>query len=225
VNVYLVGAKNPETGRQIAAQEHHDPDFVVKGFLDNDTVRWGSEFLGRPVLGGLDCVESIVARDPDARFVNLITGSTLARYEVSAALVQQGGRLTNLVHPSVDLADVTIGVGNYIQDGVAVQAGARIGDNVSIHVGAIVAHESIVGHSSFIAHAVSVSGEVIIADGTFIGTNASIVPRRTIGRWATVGAGSVVVKDVAPGTVVAGNPARVLRTLEDLPASGDIFTA
>lgn len=45
-----------------------------------------------------------------------------------------------------------------------------------------------------------------------IGSNATILPGITIGEGAIVGAGSVVTKDVAPHTVVAGNPARVLRT-------------
>jgi acetyltransferase-like isoleucine patch superfamily enzyme len=44
-----------------------------------------------------------------------------------------------------------------------------------------------------------------------IGTSATILCGVTIGEGAVVGAGSVVTKDVPPGVVVAGNPARVLR--------------
>ena len=47
-----------------------------------------------------------------------------------------------------------------------------------------------------------------------MGSGATILAGVTIGEGAIVGAGSVVTKDVPPRTVVAGNPARVLRTLD-----------
>lgn len=54
---------------------------------------------------------------------------------------------------------------------------------------------------------------VLIGDHVWIGTRAIILPGVTIGDGAVIGAGSVVTKDVPPNGVVAGNPARLLRTL------------
>jgi acetyltransferase-like isoleucine patch superfamily enzyme len=54
-------------------------------------------------------------------------------------------------------------------------------------------------------------GEVVIEDGGDIGMGAVILPGITIGKGAQVGAGTVVTKNVEPFTVVAGNPARLLR--------------
>jgi acetyltransferase-like isoleucine patch superfamily enzyme len=51
--------------------------------------------------------------------------------------------------------------------------------------------------------------------GASIGSNCTILSNVTIGEHAIVGAGSVVTKDVPPATVVAGNPARILRRLND----------
>jgi acetyltransferase-like isoleucine patch superfamily enzyme len=51
--------------------------------------------------------------------------------------------------------------------------------------------------------------------GASIGSGATILCNVTIGENAIVGAGSVVVKDVAPNTIVAGNPARKLRSTND----------
>lgn len=52
---------------------------------------------------------------------------------------------------------------------------------------------------------------VCIDEGAWVGTDAFIGPGVTIGRGAVVGARSVVVRDVAPFTIVAGNPARFIR--------------
>lgn len=56
--------------------------------------------------------------------------------------------------------------------------------------------------------------KTLVAKGASIGANATILPGVTIGEGAMVGAGSVVTKNVAPHTVVAGNPAKQIRTLE-----------
>ena len=222
MNVYLVGAKNPETRRQLLAQQRANGRFRPVGFIDNDAEKWGTTFVDLPVLGGFSVVPRILADDPHARFVNLITGSTKARYETSAELAGLGCRFTNLVHPSIDLTDVELGVGNYIQDGVILQAGVTIGNNSSVHIASLIAHECVLGNSVFVAHACSVSGEVTIGDGAFVGTNATLIPRITIGNWATIGAGSVVTKDVAAGATAVGSPARAVRHADDLPPSGDI---
>ncbi|MDH4236354.1 MAG: hypothetical protein OEV17_03815 [Nitrospira sp.] len=56
-------------------------------------------------------------------------------------------------------------------------------------------------------------GKVDIHDKAWIGLDAIILKGVTIGEGAIVGAGSVVSKDVPPFTIVAGNPARVVREL------------
>lgn len=58
-------------------------------------------------------------------------------------------------------------------------------------------------------------GKVIIGDWVYIGTNALIMPGVTIGDNVLVAAGSVVTKSVPSGMVVAGNPARVVCTIDE----------
>ncbi len=53
-----------------------------------------------------------------------------------------------------------------------------------------------------------------IGNGAWIGAKAIILKGVTIGEGAIVGAGSVVTRDVAPYTIVAGNPARFIRNTE-----------
>lgn len=60
-----------------------------------------------------------------------------------------------------------------------------------------------------------------IGDMAWIGAGAMILPGRKIGEGAVVAARAVVTRDVEPWTVVAGNPARVIRTREILPLAVD----
>lgn len=61
-------------------------------------------------------------------------------------------------------------------------------------------------------------GKIEILDNCQIGVNVTILPNVTIGPNAVVGAGSVVTKDVPANVVVAGNPARVICTLDEYEA-------
>lgn len=81
-----------------------------------------------------------------------------------------------------------------------------------IHVG----NNSIIGYNSTIlAHEYLIEeyrlGHVYIGDRVMIGANVTILPGVTIGDGATVAAGSVVHRDVEAGSVVVGNPLRVIR--------------
>lgn len=86
-----------------------------------------------------------------------------------------------------------------------------------IHIG----KNTVIGYNSTIlAHEYLIKeyriGDVIIGDEVMIGTNSTILPGVTIGNKAVVAAGTVVHKDVAPGTFVAGNPMRIIFTNEEM---------
>ena len=91
--------------------------------------------------------------------------------------------------------------------------GLTIGNNVGIGPGVIVTtsnHGDPVGGETRLAAAL-VTEPVVIEDDVNIGVGAIILPGVRVGRGSRIGAGAVVTKDVAPGRVVAGVPARVLR--------------
>lgn len=220
MKIYLLGAANPETIRMIRALQRSSPNLEFPGLLDNDLAKHGTDFYGLPILGGCELIPQLAG--PGVGFVTLITGSTRARYETGRGIVAAGGTLVNFIHPSVDLSMTHWGAGNYIQEAVVTQAEVRVGDNCSIHMGAVIGHESTIGNSVFIAHAVSVSGCCHIGDGTFIGTNATLLPHVKIGKWATIGAGSVVTKDVPDYAVAVGNPAKVIKFNESIYENGSV---
>ena len=221
IKLVCLGAKNPETIRVTKAVEKEDKNFSLMGFIDNDKNKWGKSFYGYKVLGGIDQVKKLAKKG--VVFCNIITGSTSARYETSKEIIRHGGTLINLIHPMVNLDMVTLGQGNYIQDGVIIQAGVTIGDNSSIHIGSLISHQSIIGNSVFISFGVNVSGEVIIEDGVFMGAGSCVLPRLTIGKWSIVGAEAVVLKDVPPYSVVVGNPARIIKHTNINYSDGKIY--
>ena len=84
-----------------------------------------------------------------------------------------------------------------------------IEDNVMIAMNVSV----ITNNHDFYDRAVLTVKDVHIKKNAWIGAGAIILPGVTIGENAIIGAGSVVTKDVAPNTVVAGNPAKVIKEL------------
>lgn len=66
-------------------------------------------------------------------------------------------------------------------------------------------------------------GGPVVEDYARIGANSTILPGVRIGRNSLVGAGSVVVKDIPPDSVAAGNPARVIKKIDELECPAGFF--
>ncbi|PKO24173.1 MAG: galactoside O-acetyltransferase [Chloroflexi bacterium HGW-Chloroflexi-1] len=90
-----------------------------------------------------------------------------------------------------------------------------IGDRVAIAPRVTLVTASDPNWSRLAAIFPPVRGRIVIRQDAWLGVGVSVMPNVTIGDGAVVGAGSVVTQDVPPWTVVAGVPARVVRTLSD----------
>ena len=117
------------------------------------------------------------------------------------------------IHPSAVVSpSAKIGEGTVVMAGAVINAGAVIGKHCIINTGASVDHECVLGDYVHIAPHTALCGQVHIGEGTLMGVGSCAIPCMTIGSWATVGAGAVVVKDIPDGVTVVGNPARVIKS-------------
>jgi UDP-perosamine 4-acetyltransferase len=105
---------------------------------------------------------------------------------------------------------VELGEGTALLPGAVVNAATVLGRGVIVNTNASVDHDNRIGDFSHVAPGVAIGGGVTIGARALIGLGARVIPGITIGDDAVVGAGAVVVRDVAPGVVVVGNPARPL---------------
>lgn len=137
----------------------------------------------------------------------------------------------------VNLYGCFIGDNTKIGAFVEIQKNARIGKNCKISSHTFICEGVTIEDNVFVGHNVTFINDTypratnsegtleteadwdveptIVKKGASIGSGATILSRVTIGENALVGAGSVVTQSVPPRTVVAGNPARVLRGSEE----------
>ena len=122
---------------------------------------------------------------------------------------------------------VTIEKNAVIMMGAILNIGAVVGEGTMIDMGAVLGGRATVGKHCHVGAGAVLAGvvepasatPVIIEDNVLIGANAVVIEGCRVGHDAVVAAGAVVVDDVAPNTVVAGCPARVMKTKDEKTAS------
>lgn len=124
------------------------------------------------------------------------------------------------IEPGAIIRDmVDLGNNCVIMMGSIINIGAVIGENSMIDMNAVVGARGIIGKNVHLGAGAVVAGvleppsasPVIIEDNVMIGANAVILEGVKIGKDAVVAAGAIVTKDVEPGCVVAGCPAKVIK--------------
>ncbi len=126
-----------------------------------------------------------------------------------------------------------------VWNNTTIDYGCNIGNNVKIHCNCYVAQFTLVEDDAFMAPGVTIANDIHpgcecssecmkgpkILRGVKIGVNVTILPFVELGAYSVIGSGAVITKDIPAGSVVVGNPGRVICSIHDLKCETGLIDA
>lgn len=175
--------------------------YDVVAAWDDDPATWGTRCLGVEIRGGL---AELRARPAMPAIVAIGDNRTRARVVASLDLPWLVA-----VHPRawVDRT-AQLGPGTVVFAGAIVQPQAVIGAHAIVNTAATVDHDCQIGDFAHLGPGTHLCGNVAIGTGALLGVGACARPGGSVGAWATIGAGGIVVGAIAAGVIAVGVPAK-----------------
>ena len=186
-------------------------------FVDDDPGKAGTVVHGCEVI----TFEQLCEATNRDRHVSIAVADTQVRRKLADRCQEENLNFMSIVDTThIRFDNVSVGEGAIFCANTMVTGDADIGRHFHCNIYSYVAHDCRIGDFVTFAPRVSCNGRVEIDDYAYIGTGATLKQgshqkRLSIGKAATVGMGAVVLKDVGAGEVVVGNPATVIRKVDD----------
>ena len=179
----------------------------IKGIIDDNKNLWNKKINGYEVLGDLDYLKTL------KKGTNIVVA--IANYKVKkyvAKKLKDRFNFATIIHPKVEIHKSNqIGEGSIIYKGVVMTTNINIGNHVIISPKCGIGHDSIIKDYSSLLWNVNISGCDIVEEGVLIGSGATVIQNKTIGKGSIIGAGSVVIKDIEEFVTAVGVPAKVIK--------------
>lgn len=169
----------------------------------------------RAAIHGVPCVgddDYIFQYDPFK--VMLVNGigsvkTMIARKQIYDKFKEKGYIFNSVKHPSAIISPhVVLEEGVQVMAGAVIQTGSLVGINSIVNTRASIDHDCKIGEHVHVAPGVVLSGGVIIDDCVHVGIGSTIIQGIHIYSNSTIGAGSLVLKDVQANRIVFGVPAK-----------------
>jgi len=139
----------------------------------------------------------------------LALADNTARLQAAVRLAEAGIRLVTVVHPAATVSpSAHLGDGAFIGPQAVVQTNALVGMAAIVNSAATVEHHGHVQSGAHVGSAAVLGSRAHVGQRTRLGNGSVVLPGVTIGNDATIGAGSIVLHDVADGQTLIGDPAR-----------------
>jgi len=178
------------------------------GFYD-DGLEKGTKVNGCPVLGQVCDINNY----QNDLAITVAVGDPVLKLKLLNKINNPFVTYPTLIHPTVIIGEdsVSIGEGCILLPGNMLTVNINIGCYVSMHLNCTVGHDTKIDDYCSFMPGVNVSGEVVIGEGVYAGTGASIINQMKIGRWTIIGAGAVVSSSLPEKCTAVGVPARPIK--------------
>lgn len=195
------------------------PTWNILGIIDDNESLHGKSINGYRVLGNINYLSKY---DKKKNKPNLVVA--ISNYNVKKNIVKKlrdEFNFAKIIHPSVNIHNtVEIGEGTIIYSGVIMTTNINIGSHVLISPKCGIGHDSILKDYVSLYWNVNISGNDVIEEGVTIGSAATIIQGKKIGRGAIIGAGAVVIQDVISNTTNVGVPSKRVDSIKDIKKVG-----
>ncbi|MFZ5971476.1 MAG: NeuD/PglB/VioB family sugar acetyltransferase [Bacteroidota bacterium] len=185
---------------------------VVYGFLDDDKKLHGTELDEATILGATDDDGFLKLIGKKCEAFVAVDDNRLRKSIVKMLQEVRHKQPVNAIHAQATVSTkAELGHGNFVDQGVYLAPGAKVGNHCLVHAKVHIGVEAVVKDFAQLGAGTVVNPGVVIEEEAFVGSGVTLVAGVTVGKGARVGAGSVVIASVPAGETVFGNPAQPIK--------------